>query len=646
MLGPAGAAISRLVGSSSEEPRLVGRVVDPLARDDGGTEPEVLDAPPRAPSAAADDEGALETSEPPAPTETRGQSVRDRLLARAAAARDDGFGVDRPAYDEGESRTFDDELDLIARRPERPPTPLVGRSSLSPNLRAVIATLGGVAAVATCVALGLRLDQRRAVQEPTPSATVTADAPVATVTAPPPVPKRVRQKLPGPWRIEDDASGAKKVRGKVALAGFIGALSEAGLETKQAYRVHNVLKEARATEKYARTDEFIALVDPASKTVKAFEYVVSKEEVWQLREGPDGILAGKKLDLAVARTEVRAALQIDAAGLAAAIERAGMERDLDAALRKALDGHMGLEELHRGDVLRLVAQEITVLGEFSRYGGIEVLEYRPAAAGDKPLTIYYFNGQNERGYFDAEGRSPYEGGWRKPVKDARITSKFNPKRMHPVLHKIMPHNGTDFGAATGTPVGAANYGTVKTASYSGPCGNMVSIEHAGGIETGYCHLSRFAEGLKVGDHVKRLQLIGYVGTTGRSTGPHLHFWAKRGGEFFDAESLNLDSMRVLPKEERASFGEAKAKYDALLGEIALPEPLPSEAPARPAADDASSQAAPQGDLGAGAAAVIAAPGAPAPAPAPAGSGRRGSVFLTDKELLERQGRDDDGESED
>src|SRR6185436_12233875 len=142
--------------------------------------------------------------------------------------------------------------------------------------------------------------------------------------------------------------------------------------------------------------------------------------------------------------------------------------------------------------------------------------------------------------------------------------------MHPILHKIMPHQGTDFGAPMGTPVGAAGPGVVHSIGYEGPGGNLVTIEHSGGIQTGYAHLSKFEPGLKVGDHVVAMQIVGYVGSTGRSTGPHLHFSAKKNGVFFDAETLRLDSLRTLPMDERAEFTTIRAKYDTLLDAIALP----------------------------------------------------------------------------
>ena len=197
-------------------------------------------------------------------------------------------------------------------------------------------------------------------------------------------------------------------------------------------------------------------------------------------------------------------------------------------------------------------------------------------------------------------------------------------------------------------MGASSYGTISFIGAAGPSGNLVKIEHPGGIETGYAHLSRFADGLKVGDKVKRLQLIGYVGSTGRSTGPHLHFTAKKNGEFFDAETLNLDGMRVIGKEERDAFAKSRQSYDELIDAVALPLPAPekSEVAAAPSADDSSkSPAAEDDDFASGG------PEAPAPSAAPTRAEPTGKaapkagnpVYLTDKDLLESQGATDDGE---
>jgi murein DD-endopeptidase MepM/ murein hydrolase activator NlpD len=151
-------------------------------------------------------------------------------------------------------------------------------------------------------------------------------------------------------------------------------------------------------------------------------------------------------------------------------------------------------------------------------------------------------------------------------------------RMHPILHVVMPHNGVDFVADAGTPVFAACHGSIESVGDSGPSGNLVTIRHADGISTGYAHLSRFAPRLAAGQSVETRQLVGYVGSTGRSTGPHLHFSAKRNGIFIDPLSLKLDGDRVLPRNERTEFDEERAPLDKILDTIPLPAAPVDSAP--------------------------------------------------------------------
>jgi murein DD-endopeptidase MepM/ murein hydrolase activator NlpD len=529
-------------------------VVDPTAREDGGAEPD-LELDP-----AFEQERAQLAKREPLP---RGQAVRDRLLAKASeAARGPtptpppaAAGAPEPeaahseAKDEPEPEleqpqqtaqteppqrvpsSLDVELELIAGRPqEEPSAPRAPR--LSPNLLALFGTLLGLATVGSLVALGIHLDRRvpgpitSGAAEPSPGAPASAALPAAAAT--PPVRPRQRKKIPGPWRIRDQAAqpGSRIVEGQIGVQPFLKALQSSGVSSKESYRVLKVLGGLKNLDNCAKSDRFVALLERASARLTAFEYVVGPEEIYQAKQDGSGILVAKKLDLHVERAQVRGAFAVDKGGVDKIAIQAGFDPGLGKVLAKAVDGHLSLDELERGDRVRVVAQEVAVLGEFARYAGIEAIEIQFGDADRKPLRIYWFQGPRSRGYFDAGGRSPYEGGWRKPVKDAPVTSKFNPKRMHPVLKKTMPHNGTDFGAPTGAPVLACSYGTVTHIGYSGPSGNLVKLEHPGGITTGYAHLSRFAEGLRVGDKVKRLQLVGYVGATGRSTGPHLHFSAE------------------------------------------------------------------------------------------------------------------------
>jgi murein DD-endopeptidase MepM/ murein hydrolase activator NlpD len=604
-------------------------------------------------------DNADEISDGPDPD--RAHPIRDRLLARAAEARrgrlpelvaeaSGGGGLDEIGR-EGR-RPADLELDAIASPSARPPSaPVVRRQrpQLTPNMVALFGALLGLATVASLVALAMNLDVERPAFEKAESEAPAAAEGEPDRQAESRPKRRERKKLPGPWRIEDakGQAGVRIVEGSIGREPFLRAVQGKGLAMKEAYRVLTALKGLKNLDKCDKNDRFLALLDSGSGRVKAFEYIVNKEEIFQAREGDDGLLGGRKLELEVRRDQVRGAFVVNGSFRDSALA-GGFEPGLAKAVSEALDGHLNLEELERGDRMRVIAQEVTVLGEFSRYAGVETVEIVFAKKDKKPLRVYYFQNPRARGYYDASGRAPYEGGWRNPIPGAPVTSKFNPKRLHPVLKKVMPHTGTDFGAPSGTPVGASSFGTVSFIGYAGPSGNLVKIDHPGGMETGYAHLSRFAEGMKVGDKVTRLQLIGYVGSTGRSTGPHLHFTAKKNGQYIDAETLNLDAMRVLPKEYREEFAQAKAKYDAMLDATPLPdapadapEPEPAEATARGDEEPASGVGMTDdyGDDGA----LEAEPVKPAAAKASAKGGS--AVYLTDEELLKIQGRSDDGEVE-
>ena len=665
--------------------RFAGRVVDPDVRDDGETEPEVELNPTPGLSdtpdvALTDDEPAppdvaLATDEPE-PTDPpveprapepagRGAEVREKLLARARAAEQSRAQ---------EATSLDHELEAIGRGETEPPGPVEdfaaplpsGRApaaplttgiarELSPTLVAIFSALVGMAAIASITALFMSLETRL----PQPARPAFATQPAAS-SGPTPTPraeprakaKRPRQKLPGPWRIADAKGEARYrfIEGKIGTDSFLKALAGAGAPEAQGYRVLAAMRGVLDLDKCKKTDRFQALLERGTNKLFALEYLAGPEDVYQAKE-IDGRLTGSKLDLKIERGQVIGALSYDGTSFEKSAELAGFDPGLSKVVAKALDGHTALDELDRGDVLRVVAQEVTVLGEFSRYAGIEALELVRVDPKKTKLRIYYCDCPGIRGYYDHDGRAPFEGGWRKPIKDAPRTSPFNPKRMHPVLKKVMPHQGTDFGAPTGTPVGASSFGTVSFIGNGGPAGNLVKIMHPGGVETGYAHLSRFAEGLKLGDKVKRLQLIGYVGNTGRSTGPHLHFSAARDGKFFDAETLNLDGMRNLSASEREAFKPIMGKYDPMLDSIPMPEryaplaPPPAEttpaAPVAAASAGVTVDAVDDADEGEGTPSAAGAAPPPAAARAPGGS----SVYLSDKELLEAQSATDDGEVE-
>lgn len=403
--------------------------------------------------------------------------------------------------------------------------------------------------------------------EAEPPSASPAALPGGAVLANSPRPKSSAE-LPDRIAALEAEPGLRLVKGTMQRRSLLVALTEAGVPRAEVYRIIKAFERVTKFARPGRLDAFTVALDRSSRKVKAFEYEASAAEVYQALEDEDGLLRGKKLDLKLDRRRVAAAIVVGG-DLAAACRESGLERGIVELLGDALGDRLQLSGLHPKGILRIVAQEESASGKLVRYPEVEAVEYRPPGQAET-LRVYRYVGKGERGYFDAKGRAPFKGGWRLPIPFARISSRFNPKRKHPVLRVVKPHNGVDFAAPPGTPVLAPYAGTIETVGRSGPNGNLVTIRHEGGIVTGYAHLSRFAAGLRPGQKVKTRQVIGYVGSTGRSTGPHLHFSAKRKGVFIDPLSLRLDGLRVLPSGERAKFQKRRAELDEILDALPLP----------------------------------------------------------------------------
>ena len=165
------------------------------------------------------------------------------------------------------------------------------------------------------------------------------------------------------------------------------------------------------------------------------------------------------------------------------------------------------------------------------------------------------------GYYDENGNGAIKSLKRTPINNAKITSNFSKKRKHPVLGFTRAHKGVDFRASTGTPIPAAGAGRVIARSYNRGHGNFVKIRHNGSFETLYAHMSRFAKGVNVGTNVRQGQTIGYVGSTGYSTGPHLHYEIIKDGVHVNPMTVKLPAISNLGKEDKKKFIEYRKVLD-------------------------------------------------------------------------------------
>jgi murein DD-endopeptidase MepM/ murein hydrolase activator NlpD len=363
-------------------------------------------------------------------------------------------------------------------------------------------------------------------------------------------------------------------RGRVGRGGtLLGALTAQGLTNAAAHELVDALDSRFDPRRSRPEDTFELRLDRASGQVREFEYVVGPTEIYEVEREDDGRLRGRRreIEVAVVRRAVGATLQ---SSLWNAIERAGLRGSILETISDVLASDLNLfSDPRRGDVFRVIVEEERVAGRFLRYRAPEALEYEGAKVG-RVRAFRYRDARGNADYYDDTGRSMHKSLLRTPLRFVRISSRFDMHRMHPVLHTERAHLGVDYAAPPGTPVWATAAGRVIVCGPAGAAGNLVEIDHGSGLVSLYMHLLRFAAGLRVGDTVRQRQVIGYVGATGRVTGPHLHFAIKKNGRFVNPLEVALQPGRPLPAGEAGRFRERK---DALSRDLAAIRVVTGEA---------------------------------------------------------------------
>ena len=183
-------------------------------------------------------------------------------------------------------------------------------------------------------------------------------------------------------------------------------------------------------------------------------------------------------------------------------------------------------------------------------------------------TLYYFNKKGSEGHYDENGKSVEKALMKTPINGARLSSSFG-MRKHPIDGYNKMHRGTDFAAPMGTPIMASGSGIITKAGWCGGGGNCIKIKHNSTYETIYAHMKSFGSGIREGLRVKQGQIIGYVGSTGKSTGPHLHYEVVKNGKKINSQKLKLPSGKILKSKDRKLFEVAKIKLDVLKSELII-----------------------------------------------------------------------------
>ena len=201
--------------------------------------------------------------------------------------------------------------------------------------------------------------------------------------------------------------------------------------------------------------------------------------------------------------------------------------------------------------------------EFIKSGSIL---YAHMTVNGREISLYRFGKDKEYSYFDLNGKSVEKALMKTPINGARLSSSFG-MRKHPISGFNKMHQGTDFAAPMGTPIIASGTGTITRAKWCGGGGNCIKIKHNSTYETVYAHMKSFARGIKVGKKVRQGSIIGYVGSTGISTGPHLHYEVIINGKKVNSQKLKLPSGKILKDNERTQFEIFRIKTDVLIAEL-------------------------------------------------------------------------------
>ncbi len=272
------------------------------------------------------------------------------------------------------------------------------------------------------------------------------------------------------------------------------------------------------------------------------------------------------------RRRVRRAVSgsLESGALETSVRRAGGPANLAASVARVLQWDLDFNrDLRAGDRFEILFDDLIVDGRTRGAAEVHAVRYRN---GDRWYEAYGFLAEDDGGedasthYYDADGKPVQRQFLRSPLPYSRVTSRFSLSRFHPILKRRMPHYGIDYGAPVGTPVQATASGRVLSAGVRGGGGRTVRLRHANGYMTAYLHLSGYARGIRAGARVSQGQVIGFVGSSGLSTGPHLDYRVQRNGRWINPANLVSEQAPPLADAVLPAF---LAERDALRRELAV-----------------------------------------------------------------------------
>ncbi len=370
------------------------------------------------------------------------------------------------------------------------------------------------------------------------------------------------------------APSERVVEGQIARGDTLAkSLSGQGLPKRTVSLIQRELKDKYDFRRAKAGHTYRITLDKKDALV-SFHYTVSKtEHYWLENDGKSWNAWREEADV---RREQKKIAGIVTTSLHEAIEDLGgaensrLAKDYAGIFAWDLDFSRGIQQ---GDQFRILYERTFApqsKGRERNLGPGRILAARYHGGGGELQAIYYETEAGRGGYYRPDGTSVQGQFLAAPLNFSRITSEFTHARFHPILHKVRPHPGIDYAAPVGTPIWSVANGVVSYADWMSGYGRLVKIMHADGYESYYAHMSRFAPGLRVGQPIRQKQVIGYVGSSGLSTGPHVCFRVTKDGGFVDPSRARIaSSVERIPKSQMAAF---KATRDRRLAELG-PAPI-------------------------------------------------------------------------
>jgi murein DD-endopeptidase MepM/ murein hydrolase activator NlpD len=390
----------------------------------------------------------------------------------------------------------------------------------------------------------------------------------AAVSAPAGASEAARAAVPAETVPEVPASPVPVVQGAVQPGDTASDLLETWLGPAQVHALAQVCRPVYSLARLRAGNPYAVWADEAG--LARFEYEIDADHRL-VAERADGDSASGSASAFTARLEpiVYDVRQATAQGtidenLFLAVENAGEDPALAMMLYRVFAWEIDfIRGLRKGDTFRVLFEKRYRDGSLAGYGRILAAEFVNDGRHYRGFRFEQADGEAE--FYDENGRNLRKCFLRAPLSFTRISSKFSRSRLHPILKVRRPHPGIDYAAPTGTPVKAVADGTVVKVARSHGAGNYVTLRHLGGYETSYLHLSRYARGLRRGARVGQGTVIGYVGSTGLATGPHLDFRMKRNGAWVNPAAIKNPRAAALPAADMARFRAAIRPFAATLG---------------------------------------------------------------------------------